>query len=296
MIQKIFFYGSYLIFPLLIFLISITSPSAIFTNSLIILCLFFIYSRFIETAIIRIKKINIVNQKIKTDLKIVVISDLHLGLYQGKNKLQKIVKKVNNINPDLVMIPGDFISYIKINQILQILTPLKNLKAKTIAVNGNHDLHTANIIKKEYDKFNLLNKTLLKYNIQLINDKYLKLNIKNNNLQIFGLQDIWIKTPNYKILNNIDNNQISIALSHNPDSTLDFPIKPDITICGHTHGGQIRIPYFYKIMMPCKHNFDHGLTKVGNKYLYISPGVGTIDLPLRFLMPPQIDILNLKHE
>ena len=68
-------------------------------------------------------------------------------------------------------------------------------------------------------------------------------------------------------------------------------------LAGHTHGGQIRIPLLYKHMIPTRWPFDKGLyiypSRTGGRLVYVTPGTGMVGLPMRFLMPPRIDILTV---
>ncbi|MFH1514360.1 MAG: phosphohydrolase, partial [bacterium] len=87
----------------------------------------------------------------------------------------------------------------------------------------------------------------------------------------------------------------TIVLAHNPDTVYEFPegVNVDLVLSGHTHGGQIRIPFLYKTQIPTIHPFDKGLYNVNDIPVYVTSGIGMIGLPFRFLIPPQIEILEL---
>ena len=96
------------------------------------------------------------------------------------------------------------------------------------------------------------------------------------------------------MLNKINKEKLSIVLTHNPDSIYEFPkTDVDLVIAGHTHGGQIRLPFIYKYAIPCKYDFDKGFYYLRNMNIFVSPGLGMVGLPFRFLMPPEIDVLNV---
>ena len=83
-------------------------------------------------------------------------------------------------------------------------------------------------------------------------------------------------------------------MAHNPDTALEYENSiPDITICGHTHGGQIRIPFLYKQTIPCEGNFDQGLYETKYGKVFVTAGLGEVGLPMRLGIPPTIEILEL---
>jgi hypothetical protein len=80
-----------------------------------------------------------------------------------------------------------------------------------------------------------------------------------------------------------------------PDTTLKYKNNlVDLTLCWHTHWGQIKIPYLYKKVIPTKWIFDEWLTMEKNTQLFVTSWLWIIGLPFRFLNPPVIDILEIK--
>ncbi|MDD5071801.1 MAG: metallophosphoesterase [Patescibacteria group bacterium] len=263
---------------------------------LILICLIFLYARFIEPRIIRIKRrqINFKNP-LKTGLKIVIISDLHIGLFTKKSLLTKAVKKINNLNPDLVFIPGDFVWRLPENKIEKNLADLKKLMPRTLAVLGNHDCgnqHEKDVSKK-------LMEILLKCGIKVIDNKIETIKIRGQEIRIVGLADLETRKPDYNLLKNLSRDDINIILEHNPDAAYEFPsYNMNLVVCGHTHGGQIRIypfyKYAYKYIARMTHDFDKGLREFRGTKVFITTGIGLGGLPFRFLMPPVIDILEIE--
>lgn len=253
----------------------------------IILCflitILFIYARFIERNIIITRNTNI---KIGFNAKIVVIADMHLGVYKDRNFLKRVVNKINkqkNINA--VLISGDFTFYPS-KDLITLFSPLKDIKVPVYAVLGNHDSGMPGPpIQKQLKEALKINDVIFLDNESAIipNIDIIVLGLGDN----FASQDDISKIEKYNIQDNL------IVLTHNPDTTLSYKNSiPDITIAGHTHGGQIRIPFLYKVVIPCVGNFDKGLYNTFIGKVFVTSGLGEVGLPLRFGIPPVIDILD----
>jgi predicted MPP superfamily phosphohydrolase len=256
----------------------------------IVSILLFSYSFFIERFLIKIEKTEI---NANFDLNIALISDLHLGKWKGEDFLLKVVKEINNLDIEAVFIAGDFTYNItNTDSFDKIFEPLKYLQVPVYAVLGNHDEEKPGPpLSKE------LKKTLRKYNVKIIENSVIKL---KNKISLIGLGDRWAKNDDLKVLENINNKDLekSIILTHNPDTVLNYNhINSDkfITLTGHTHGGQIRIPFIYKFVIPCIGDFDKGMHETKNGRVFISSGLGEVGLPLRFFNPPQVDLLIFRN-
>lgn len=246
--------------------------------------LVFLWSTFLEPNLIRVKEHQI---STNLNLKVAIAGDFHLGVYKDQSYLKRVVQKINQIpDLDLLLIPGDFTFYPNQSQPLSdLFKPLENLNVPAIAVLGNHDVEKPG--PKLRDE---LTQVLESYQVNLLNNQ----TYAYENIQIIGLGDHWALEDNVDLLKNLNPNSKSIILTHNPDTTLNYsnPIS-QLTISGHTHGGQIRIPFLYKFVIPTKGNFNQGLHQTKNGPVFVNTGLGEVDLPMRFLIPPTIDILNL---
>ena len=250
----------------------------------ILLNLLLIYSRFVEPNIIRVQETSI---ETGLQAKIVLISYLHIGTYKGETFLKNIVEKVNEINDiDFVVIAGDITYYPK-KKLTDLLYPLNNIKYPTYAVLGNHDSEfTGPPIKKE------LEETLEKYRIKLIdNDTAI---IPSTNITLLGLGDLWADDIDTSILPKSKNDNL-IIVAHNPDTVYEYGEDiANLTLSGHTHGGQVRIPLIYKFFIPSSYSFDQGLYQTTAGKVFVSSGLGLTGLPFRLGIPPTIDVLSLK--
>ncbi len=251
----------------------------------LLVTLVFIYSRFIEPNIITIQKTQI---DVWFKANILILSDLHLWIYNSEDFLERIVKKVNKIkNIDFVIIPWDSIFYPNSKEELDSLfLPLSKIKQPIYLTFWSHDFETETINKDD------LIKTFTKYNINILDNK----GIKIKNINILWLWDNEISDDKIELIKGYSKNQNLLVIAHNPDTTLAYKNNdiPDVTISGHTHGWQIRIPFIYKYVIPCNWDFDEGFYNYNNNKLFVTSWLGEVLLPMRLFIPPVIDILELR--
>jgi predicted MPP superfamily phosphohydrolase len=244
----------------------------------------FYYARFVEPYTITVQNISI---QTGFEARLAVISDLHLGVYKDEKFLAQVVDQVNKLsNIDAVLIPGD-LTYDPPTDFDNLFAPLKNIKFPTYAVLGNHDTGKPGPAIAEQ-----LRQTLEKNGVQVIENSSVKLADKN--ITLLGLGELWSDQADVSLIEQFKPEDNLVVMAHNPDviSTYHSAI-PDITVAGHTHGGQIRLPYIYKMLIPCAGNFDQGLYSTANGQVYVSSGLGETAIPMRLFIPPTIDILDL---
>ena len=270
-------YLSWIVFPIIIYFI--IKKEII----LIILSLLFIYARFVEPKMLLTNEYKI---NVGFKARYALISDIHLGVYNDERILEKTVKKINNLkNIDAVLIAGDLLYEAKVENIEKLFSSLKEIKIPIYAVLGNHDYvhHQRKEVKE-------LEKVFKELNIKILKNEVIKL----NGINIVGLGSHWFKDDKVEILDQLKKEDKVVILTHNPDTT--YSIKRDnfILLSGHTHGGQIRIPYLYKKIIPVsgKIRWNQGLYQYKNGQVFVSSGIGEIGLPMRFLIPPTIDVLE----
>ncbi len=296
-LELIIYYGSYLVFPFIIgisFLYQkkrrlkkknkISSCIYIF---LILLSILFIYSRFIERYMISNEETVI---EADFNAKFVVISDIHLGIYKKSSYLKRVINKINKIDDvDAVLIPGDFTYDPLKEDLVALFSPLKECKYPVYGVIGNHDTGFEQFYKRDS-----LENALMENDVILLQNKSSK--IKNKNITILGLGDRWANEDDVDKIENYMHKENLVVLAHNPDTVLDITNSiPDLIVSGHTHGGQIRIPFLYKIAIRSEGNFDKGLYQNPRWKLFVSSGIGEIGLPMRLGVRPVIDILILER-
>lgn len=244
-----------------------------------------------------------------TGLRIVHISDLHLGSFNFKyHILERAIKKINQLKPDFIFFTGDLVN----NFAWELRgwdTVLKKLVAKhgKYAVLGNHDYGDYSRWSSEEEK---------QINFMEIQDFYKKIDFsllrneaqyhqKNNDaLAIIGVEN-WGKPPfkQYgdltKALEKVGNVSFKILLSHDPShwrEEVAHHTKIVLTLSGHTHGMQAGINLMNKKWSPIKYKYEHwaGLYKEGNQYLYVTRGLGWMGFPGRLGMRPEITYIELE--
>lgn len=263
---------------------------------LIIVIIFSIWS-LIEPQLIKIKKVNIENKNVNSGIKLVFISDLHYGGYYSSTRLNKIVKKINKMKPDIVIIGGDYLDHgrrSRFNRIMieELFLELYAIKSKhgVFSVLGNHEYY----LKKNID---LLLKSIDECNIKLLKNSTEEITINNDKILIHGVDDIQEGNVDIDKLN-IEKDKLNILVSHNPDFFEENDVYFDVGLSGHTHGGQVTFFGLYAPVTESKYGqkYVKTLNKMGTSTIITSRGLGCSMLPIRFFAPPEIVHINInKH-
>lgn len=267
-----------------------------------------LYARFIGTSGLIVKEYKITNSSIPDSFygtKIVQLSDIHFGRTIDNNNLEKIVKKVNSLKPDIIVLTGDLLDKdYKISELeeQELINNLKNLKATIgkYAITGNHDYKFENwaTIIAESSFINLNDKYDIIYNDStkpiflggLSNNSYQKEKTLEEKIKIMNdyfntiTEENKETSPNYKIL-----------IMHEPDYVDEVnPENYDLILAGHSHNGQVRIPIIGAIILPpgAKKYYDE-YYNINGTDLYISSGIGTSRYNYRLFNRPSINLFRL---
>ncbi len=258
----------------------------------LILLLLFIYV-FIEPYWLEIKVTEILDADIPyefNDFKIIFITDIHLGKLYSNERLKELVNTINSLQPDLILLGGDYVSIDKEN-IPVCFDELSNLTAPygVYGVLGNHDHWTsAELTRIEMSRAGIV-----------CIDNYSEwINIADRRIKIGGVGDLWEdKTDIEETIKNVSEDDLVILVSHNPDFAENINSSNiDIMLSGHTHGGQVTIFGLFAPFLPSKYGqkYRTGVINTNNIKVIVSNGIGTISSPVRFFARPQLNVINLK--
>jgi uncharacterized protein len=263
------------------------------------------WGSFMEPRLITVNKKSI-QIKGLNDLTIAVIGDPHVGPYKRAGYVRRIVDRVHVLKPDLILLAGDFV-YDHDADITH-LEPLKNLQAPlgVFAVLGNHDTghmldRTGNqfIPYRTPDRSSDVIALFKKLHIPLLHHDVLPLEHRGQRFTLVGSDHRWMDTYDIDgLMKRVDETLPTILLTHIPDVIEDAAsLKADLIVCGHTHGGQIRLPFIgalHPIPDELGRSYDQGIFTLKNgTQLAITHGIGETMARARLFCPPEILVLEV---
>lgn len=268
----------------------------ILTILFITFILLVIYATLIEPSniVIEENKIYLKNlPKSFNGFRIVHISDLHLNSYGSREK--EIINKIRKMRPDIIVVTGDLIDEKQyLNAGLEFMEKLASI-SPTYFVFGNWD-HLSGVSIPLYEKY------LAERKVIVLSNRHIMLSKNNEYIYLIGVDDphTFHDDLNKAMENISENHVVKILLAHSPE-IIDKAVEKniDLVLVGHTHGGQIRLPIIGSLYVPLPpkyRKYDQGLFKVNNTLMFVNRGIGTSLIPVRFLCPPEIVIIELYRE
>jgi predicted MPP superfamily phosphohydrolase len=230
-------------------------------------------------------------------LRVAVLTDLHVGSpFNGMAKLHTTVDRTNAAQPDVICILGDLViqgvlggRFVPPEEIVMELGRLR-APAGVIAVLGNHDGWF------DHDRVRRAIETI---GIRVVEDTAIRLNTPAGPLWVMGISDLWTGRHDLAaaLAAVVDKDTPVLFLTHNPDVFPMVPERVTLTLAGHTHGGQVRVPFAGALIVPSRfgQRFAAGHIIEGGRHLFVATGVGTSILPVRFRVPPTVTVLTLGH-
>ncbi len=255
------------------------------------------YAREIEPNMLDVHDVNIYSSKTPSAFegyKILQFSDTHIGFQYTIDQLEELVVKINQLEPDMIVFTGDLIDNPRTYQIDERLTStLGRLRARDgkFWIYGNHDHggYGTDILMDVFQQSGF----------ELLQNGHRQIDKNGDMIYLAGLDDALLGRPDIEqAIDGISNDQLTILLAHEPDYadiTKDYPI--DIQLSGHSHGGQVQIPFIGYIYTPhLAQKYVEGSYEIGSHplQLFVSRGVGTTRLPYRFFCKPEITMYQLK--
>jgi predicted MPP superfamily phosphohydrolase len=227
-------------------------------------------------------------------LKVALLSDLHIGSpHWGVERVRELVERTNAEKADIVLLAGDYViddlpfgSKVDPESVAQVLSGLR-APFGVVAVLGNHDW---------WNDGPRLRRALEAKGIVVLENEVHSFVHSSASVAIAGLADQIAREPRpVPTFDHAPPNATLIALVHEPDV---FPLldqRAAITLAGHTHGGQVRLPLFGSLIVPSAYGqrYAGGHIVENGRHLFVTTGIGTSILPVRFSVPPELVILTL---
>lgn len=240
-------------------------------------------------------------------LKIGLLTDLHSSFIVSKETIEAAGRLIMSENPDLIVLIGDYISgstkflsgsigTFKNEYLTRCVDALSLLKAPLgiYGVLGNHDFwsgpDSVNAICEMFSK---------RMRLVWLRNRSVELKMGGSSFHLLGVDDYWESSCSPSAAcKGLKADSIKILLSHNPDINDDISLmreRIDLVLSGHTHGGQIVMPFLGQPVMPSKfgQKYRTGLVHDGDRQTYTSRGIGCLLAPIRLNCLPEVTVLTL---
>lgn len=224
-------------------------------------------------------------------MRIVQVSDFHYAEYTESFFLRDVVRRVNQLKPDMVLMTGDFISYGPLpysfarRRMVECAAIVSGIQCPLrYASLGNHDC----MVGAQY-----VIGPLADHNIPVLDNRAIALERDGQRLWLAGLGSACCNDadPAAAIPKAVaSGGEAAIVMAHEPDILPEVArYNPDLMLSGHTHGGQVRLPFLPPFQLPDygKH-YVEGWFRQGPTQLYVNRGIGAVGVPFRLNCPPEI--------
>lgn len=244
-----------------------------------------------------IKTYHIVSDKLLTEQRIALLTDLHGCLHGRKNA--RLLRMLDKASPDYICIAGDMT--VKSGEFTEDMLELLQELVKKYPVYyapGNHEIRMP-----QYNEYRLL---LRQYGVQYLENEVFPI---GGNVLVYGLDlpeywyhKVWEKREMSvgditECLGECDEKCFSILLAHNPEYFPQYAQwGADLTLSGHVHGGIVRLPWLGGVIAPSLQLFPHydaGLFEEGGRRMIISRGLGLHHVKVRYFNRPELSVINL---
>ncbi|HEX3571380.1 MAG TPA: metallophosphoesterase [Acidobacteriaceae bacterium] len=230
--------------------------------------------------------------------RVVQISDIHFDEYTEPFFIRRVIRNVNSLKPDLVLLTGDFISFAPLprrfaEHALHHCTEMLEEIAcpQTFAAMGNHDsfLGAPEMIP-----------VFKAVNIPLLVNRHVPIERNGQRLWLCATHDPVTHVPDLDATIPQNPDGPVLLMCHGPDYADELLAHPrgrlvDVMFAGHTHGGQVRIPLLPPLHLPeGGRKYVEGAFQLGRLQLYVNRGIGAVGLPFRLNCPPEITVFTLK--
>lgn len=221
--------------------------------------------------------------------RILQLTDIHHSLFVPLDQVAAVVELSNSLKPDLIALTGDFVSYSRasIEPVAEILGGLR-ARSGVVAVLGNHDFRVG---------AEAVESALRRQRIQVLRNRHRSVQRRGDTLFLAGVDDYGYGADLGQALRGIPDEALTILLAHNPRLVTAAACRGiSLVLSGHTHGGQVNFPLLGTVYgrSPEQMRFKMGWDRLGGTQIYVSRGIGTIVLPVRWRCPAEVPLLRLE--
>lgn len=236
-------------------------------------------------------------------MKIVQLSDIHIGEFMPQDEVRRAVEIANSLGADLAVITGDFISG-RYDPLEDCIAELSKLRAPLgrWGCNGNHEIYA--------EAEDAAQELFTRYGMKLLRQENVELQWRGQPFNLIGVdyqRDSMTRGPHGAMLSGVEHlvrrDVTNILLSHNPNSFhRAAELGIELSLAGHTHGGQVKVEIVDHSISPARliTDFVAGLYRLPmngsakQAALYVNRGLGTFGVPVRLGVPPEITLLTLR--
>jgi predicted MPP superfamily phosphohydrolase len=234
-------------------------------------------------------------------LRLVQLTDIHHGPWLSLDYVRQVVDAANDLEPDLVLLTGDYVAESS-RYIPPVMDELARLRPKIgcVAVRGNHDWSEGGPLTQ---------RELARIGVPLLDNTRLVLTPERRlsgdspvGLALCGVGDLWKDSQDYRAaLGGLPDDMPRLLLSHNPDVAEEpafrsCGLRVDLMVSGHTHGGQVAIPFMGTPVVPSKYGqkYASGMVQGPTCPVFVCRGIGLSVMPVRMGVSPEIAVLELR--
>lgn len=218
--------------------------------------------------------------------RLVHLSDIHHSPFTSLEHISRAVKVANSLKPDMFVLTGDYVSHNSdyIEPVAKVLGTLDS-EFGTFACLGNHD---------HWTDANLITKSFRRENITVLVNEGLRFEGRGASFWLAGVDDYMVgKTDLPAALRGAFPDEMKMLLAHNPVIVRQAArYDVDLVLSGHTHGGQVKLREDEKQVFS-KRRLKNGLHRRKDTQIYITRGIGTVVVPIRYQCPPEISLIEL---
>ncbi len=243
-----------------------------------------------EANTLTIEKVEIRLKRLPKNLdgfRLIHLSDIHHSPFTNIEHITRAVKIANELKPDMCILTGDYVSH-ESEYIVPVAEVLGGLTSEggTFACLGNHDHWTDG---------ELVTNSLREAKINVLINEGFRFTVRDVSFWLAGVDDYMVgKTDLRSALRGSFPDEMKLLLAHNPViARAAARADIDLVLSGHTHGGQVKIRDDEKRILP-RRKLRNGLYRRKNTQIYITRGIGTVVLPVRYQCPPEISLIKLR--